>query len=190
MPGFFAVFNFGQRLSFIDTLCLNLLLIALSLLSERTWTTWALGVVFVSQSYVVTVRILSTPTRSHIGIELCTTNALHTLAYQVLPIPVPVLPPPDYRVSRQDLLVPDILFDRSGLLDYHGPGADQDAMLGAPPPYPRRIGFIDDHAVLALVVASPTPPPSPPNGRPNQPYGLQRGSNPHRLDPDNLDALL
>jgi hypothetical protein len=96
MPGFFAAFNFVQRLSFIDTLCLNLFLIALSLLTERTWTTWALGVVFVSQSYVVTVRILSTPTRSHIGIQLRTTNALHTLAYQVLPIPAPVLPPPDY----------------------------------------------------------------------------------------------
>jgi hypothetical protein len=96
MPGFFTVFNFVQRLSFIDTLCLNLLLIALSLLTERTWTTWALGVVYVSQSYVVIVHIRSTPTHLHIGIQLCTTNALHTLAYQVLPIPAPVIPPLDY----------------------------------------------------------------------------------------------
>jgi hypothetical protein len=96
MPGFFTVFNFVQRLSFIDTLCLNLLLIALSLLTERTWTTWALGVVYVSQSYVVIVHIHSTPTHLHIGIQLCTTNALHTLAYQVLPIPAPVIPPLDY----------------------------------------------------------------------------------------------
>jgi hypothetical protein len=190
MPGFFAAFTFVQRLSFIDTLCLNLLLIALSLLTKRTWTTWALRVVFVSQSYVVTVRILSTPTCSHIGIQLRTTNALHTLAYQVLPIPAPILPPPDYQVSRQDLLVQDILFNRSGLPDYNVPGADQDAVLGAPLPYSRRVGFIDDHAVPALVVAPPTPPPSPPNGRPNQPYGLQRGPNPHRLNPHNLDALL
>jgi hypothetical protein len=190
MPGFFAVFTFVQRLSVIDTLCLNLLLIALSLLSKCTWTTWALGVVFVSQSYVVTVCILSTPTCSHIGIQLRTTNALHTLAYQVFPIPAPVLPPPDYRVSRQDLLIQDILFDRSGLPDYHVPGTDKDAVLGVPPPYPRCIGFIDDHAVPALVVAPPTPPPSLPNGRPNQPYGLRRDPNPHRLGPHNLDALL
>ena len=100
MPGFFAAFNFLHRLSFIDFLCLNLLLIALSLLSERTWTTWALSVVFASQSYVVTVRILSSPACRHVGIQLRTTNALHTLAYQVLPIPAPFLPPPDYRVSE------------------------------------------------------------------------------------------
>jgi hypothetical protein len=117
-------------------------------------------------------------------------NALHTLPYQVLSIPAPVLSPPDYQVSRQDSLVEDILFDRSGLSDYHVPGTDQDTVLGALPLHPRCVGFIDDHAVPALVVAPPTPLPSPPNGRPNQSYGLWRDPNPHPSDLHNLDALL
>jgi hypothetical protein len=100
MPGFFTVFNFLHRLSFIDTICLNLLLIGISLLSERTWSTWALGVIVISQSYIVTVGILSSPNHRYIGIQLHTTNALHTLAYQVLPIPTPALPSLAYQVSR------------------------------------------------------------------------------------------
>jgi hypothetical protein len=62
-------------------------------------------VIFVSQSYVIAVDILSIPTCSHIGIQLCTTNTLHILAYQVLQIPAAVLPPLDYRVRIQDPLV-------------------------------------------------------------------------------------
>ena len=53
----------------------------------------------------------------HIGIQIQTTNALHTVAYQVIPIILnwnlfdPNELPPDYQVSCHDLYIGGVLFD-------------------------------------------------------------------------------
>ena len=79
----------------------------------------------------------------HIGIQIWTTNALHTMAYQVIPIILnrnifdPNELPPDYRVSRHDLYIGDILFDPHPPT-IGQPTADEDEVLRAPPPYPER----------------------------------------------------
>ena len=168
MPGFTAAFNFLYTLGFHLTFCLNILLIILTSLNGQPWSTWYLGLLFIGQTYVVVIRIISSPVARHVGIQLRTDEALHTFAYQVLPIlPRRILQPPEYAVSRRDLLVVDILFVDPGLPGYRAPGINEDAQ-GAPPPYMRnRIGYVDDPHIM-VDVAPPTPPGSPPRHIPPQ----------------------
>ena len=87
--------------------------------------------------------------RCHIGIQIWTTNALHTVAYQVIPTVLnrnifdPNELPLDYRVSHHDLHIGDILFD------LHPPAigqptAEEDEILRAPPPYPEQYPQVGD----------------------------------------------
>ena len=78
----------------------------------------------------------------HIGIQVWTTDTLHTLAYQVIPTVLnhrqldPNEFPLDYWVSHHDLYIGDILFDpHSPAIGQ--PTVDEDEVLHAPPPYPK-----------------------------------------------------
>ena len=84
------------------------------------------------------------PTRRHIGVQIWTTDTLHTLAYQVIPTSLNQRTqihedlPLDYWVSHNDLYVEDILFN------YHTPAigppnAAEDEVCPAPPPYRSQV---------------------------------------------------
>ena len=124
---------------------------------------------------MVFIQYMTDNHRCHIGIQIQTTNALHTMAYQVIPIILnrnifdPNELPPDYRVSRHDLYIGDILFDpHPPAIDQ--PTADEDEVLCAPPLYPERYPRIGN------IRANPL------RGQPNihrvirpAPFGLPKG---------------
>ena len=121
-------------------LCLTLLVIVGSVMLGHPGYTRSFALIFIGQTYVIFIRYMTDPHHRHIGIQIRTTNVLHTLAYQVIPTTLnhnqfdPNELPPDYWVSRNNLYIGDILFD------LHPPAigqptADEHEVLHAPPPY-------------------------------------------------------
>ena len=98
-------------------LCLTLLAIVGSVVLGHPGYTRSFALIFIGQTYVVFIQYMTDHHRRHIGIQIQTTNALHTVAYQVIPIILnqnifhPNKLPPDYQVSHHDLYIGDILFD-------------------------------------------------------------------------------
>ena len=124
--------------------CLILLALIGSLVLGNPWYTRSFALILISETYVIVIHYVMNPTRHHIGVQIQTTDALHTLAYQVIPtslnqrIQIAEDLPPDYQVSRRDLYVEDILFDYDtpaiGL-----PNAVEDEVHPAPPPYHSQV---------------------------------------------------
>ena len=65
--------------------CLTILALVGSIVLGDPWLTRSLTVVLISETYVVFIRYVTFPTRRHIGIQIRTTDTIHTLAYQVIP---------------------------------------------------------------------------------------------------------
>ena len=127
-------------------LCLTLVIVGLVMLGHPGYTR-SFALIFMSQSYIVFIQYMTDNHCHHIGIQIQTTNALHTVAYQVIPIILdrnifdPNELPPDYRVSCHDLYIGDILFDQHPLA-IGQPTADEDEVLHAPPPYPEQYPLV------------------------------------------------
>ena len=130
-------------------MCLTLLTLVGSLVIGNPWYTRSFALILISKMYVIFICYVINPTRRHIGVQIWTTDALHTLAYPVIPTSLNQRTqicedlPSDYRVGRNDLYVEDILFD------YHTPAigppnAVEDEVRPAPPPY--RVQVVADTA--------------------------------------------
>ena len=115
------------------------------------------------------------------GVQTCALP-IYTVAYQVIPIILnrnfynPNELPPDYRVSRHDLYIGDILFNPHPPA-IGQPTADEDEVLRAPPPYPERYPHVGDNRANPLRgqlnrhrVIRPAP-----FGLPNGPRGHRHG---------------
>ena len=141
MPNIFSgssvVFVLSHAMFYV---CLTLLTLVGSLVLGNPWYTRSFALILISETYVIFIHYVTNPTRHHIGVQIWTTDALHTLAYQVIPTSLNRRTqqiedlPQDYRVSCNDLYVEDILFD------YHAPAigppnAVEDEVRPAPPPY-------------------------------------------------------
>ena len=124
--------------------CLTLLALIGSLVLGNPWYTRRFALILISETYVIFIRYVTNSMRRHIGVQIRTTDALHTLAYQVIPTSLNRKTqqiedlPQDYRVSHNDLYVEDILFD------YHTTAvglshAAEDEVRPAPPPYHRQV---------------------------------------------------
>ena len=76
-----------------------------SIVTGDPWLTRSLTLILIGETYVVFIRYVTAPTRCHIGIQIRTTDAIHTVAYQVIPTSLnrhqynSQTLPPDYRVS-------------------------------------------------------------------------------------------
>ena len=120
-------------------LCLTFLAIIGSVVLGYTRS---FALIFIGQTYVIFIQYMTDDHRRHIGIQIRTTNVLHTVAYQVIPIILnqnifdPNELPLDYRVSRHNLYIGDILFDPHPPA-IGQPTADEDEVLHAPPLYPE-----------------------------------------------------
>ena len=149
-------------------ICLTVMALAGSIVTGDPWLTRSLTLILISETYMVLIWYVTSPTRHHIGIQIRTTDAIHTLAYQVIPTSLNrhqfnrLNLPSDYRVSRDDLYVGDILFDPDvpalGL-----PDAEDIEVLRAPPPYPAPV------RPLAEAARDPLP------NLGNRPFGLPTG---------------
>ena len=124
-------------------ICLTAMALAGSIVTGDPWLTRSLTLILIGETYVVFIRYVTAPTRRHIGIQIRTTDAIHTLAYQVIPTSLnrhqytSRTLPSDYRVSRDDLYVGDILFDPDvPVLDL--PNLEIVEVPRAPPPYPAQ----------------------------------------------------
>ena len=67
-------------------LCLTLLAIIGSVVLGHPGYTRSFALIFIGQSYIVFIRYMTDNHCRHIGIQIQTTNVLHTVAYQVIPI--------------------------------------------------------------------------------------------------------
>ena len=65
--------------------CLTLLALVGSLVLGNPWYTRSFALILISETYIIFIRYVTNPTRCHIGVQIRTTDALHTLAYQVIP---------------------------------------------------------------------------------------------------------
>ena len=98
-------------------LCLTLYVIVRSIVLGNPGFSRSFILIFIGQTYIVFIRYMTDNHHCHIGIQVWTTDTLHTLAYQMIPTSVnrrniePRDIPLDYRVSQDDLLVEDILFN-------------------------------------------------------------------------------
>ena len=83
-------------------LCLTLLAIVGSVVLGHPGYTRSFALIFIGQTYVIFIRYMTDDHCRHIGIQIQTTNALHTMAYQAIPIILnrnifdPDELPPDY----------------------------------------------------------------------------------------------
>ena len=149
MPNIFSgssvVFVLSHAMFYV---CLTLLALVGSLVLGNPWYTRSFSLILISEMYVIFIRYVTNPTRRHIGMQIWTTDALHTLAYQVIPTSLNQRTqqvedlPQDDRVSHNNLYVEDILFD------YHTPAnglpnAAEDEVCPAPPPYRRNQVLLD-----------------------------------------------
>ena len=122
--------------------CLTLCVLVGSLVLGNPWCTRSFARILISEMYIIFIWYVMNPTRRHIGIQIWTTDAIHTVAYQVIPtllnqnIHNRQDLPPDYRVSRNNLYVEDIPFDYNPPTIGH-PNADENEVLRALPPYPN-----------------------------------------------------
>ena len=121
-------------------ICLTMMVLTGSIVTGDPWLTRSLTLILIDETYVVFIQYVTAPTRRHIGIQIRTTDTIHTLAYQMIPTSLnrhqymPATLPSDYRVSRDDLYVGDILFDP----DVPTIDIDHVGMIEvphAPPPY-------------------------------------------------------
>ena len=118
MPNIFSgssvVFVLSHAMFYV---CLTLLALVGSLVLGNPWYTRSFALILISKTYIIFIHYVTNPMRCHIGVQIRTTDALHTLAYQVIPTSLNQRTqeledlPPDYQVSRRDLYVEDILFD-------------------------------------------------------------------------------
>ena len=186
MPLIFSGSNILMVLSnAVFYLCLTLLANVGSVTLGHPGYTRSFALIFIGQSYIVFIRYMTDDNRRHIGVQIRTTNALHTVAYLVIPIILnrnfynPNELPPDYRVSRHNLYIGDILFDPHPPA-IGQPTADEDEVLRAPPPYPERYPLVN-------------PLRGQPNGQPMMrpgPFGLPngpRGRRPGRISDAEVD---
>ena len=110
--------------------------------------------------YVIFIHYVTNPTRHHIGVQIRTTDAIHTLAYQVIPTSLNRRTqqienlPQDYRVSCNDLYVEDILFN-SHTPTIGLPNAVENEVRPAPPPYVQRIGAARAHLPRGVELNQP-----------------------------------
>ena len=65
--------------------CLTLLTLVGSLVLGNPWYTRSFALILISEMYVIFISYVTNPTRCHIGMQIQTTDTLHTLAYQVIP---------------------------------------------------------------------------------------------------------
>ena len=139
--------------------CLTLLTLVGSLVLGNPWYTRNFALIIISEMYIIFIRYVTNPTRHHIGVQIRTTDALHTLAYQVIPTSLNRRTqqvedlPQDYQVSRNDLYVEDILFvyqtPANGL-----PNMVEDEVHPALPPYWCNQVLLD--AAQCMEAARPT----------------------------------
>ena len=66
-------------------MCLTLLALVGSLVLGNPWYTRSFALILISETYIIVICYVTNPTRRHIGVQIRTTDALHTLAYQVIP---------------------------------------------------------------------------------------------------------
>ena len=66
-------------------MCLTVLALVGSIVLGDPWLTRSLTIVLISETYMVFIRYVTSPLRCHIGVQIRTTDATHTLAYQVIP---------------------------------------------------------------------------------------------------------
>ena len=123
-------------------MCLTLLAIVGSVVLGHPGYTRSFAMIFIGQSYIVFIWYMTDAHCHHIGIQIRTTNVLHTLAYQVIPTTLnhrqfdPNKLPLDYQVSCHNLYIRDILFNPHPPA-IGQPTADGGGVLCAPPPYPE-----------------------------------------------------
>ena len=174
-------------------LCLTLLAIIGSVVLGHPGYTRSFALIFIGQTYVVFIRYMTDDHRCYIGIQIRATNALHTVAYQVIPIILnrnifdPNELPPDYRVSCHDLYIGNILFDPHPPA-IGQPTADEDEVLRAPPPY------LEQYPLVGNIRTNPL------RGQPNRhqvirpaPFGLPngpRGCCPGRISDAEVNSVL
>ena len=131
-------------------LCLALLAVIGSVVLGHPGYTRSFTLIFIGQTYIVFIQYMTDDHYHHIGIQIQTTNMLHTMAYQVIPIVLnynifdPNELPPDYQVSHHDLYIGDILFEPHPPA-IGQPTADEDEVLRTPPPYPEQYPRVEDN---------------------------------------------
>ena len=141
MPNIFSglsiVFVLGHAMFYM---CLTLLTLVGSLVLGNPRYTRSFALILISETYIIFICYVTNPMRRHIGVQIQTTDTLHTLAYQVVPTllnqNIHNLKdlPPDYQVSCRDLYMEDVLFD------FHTPAIGppnvvEDEVHPAPPPH-------------------------------------------------------
>ena len=194
MPNIFlgssVVFVLSHAMFYV---CLTLLVLIGSLVLGNPWYIRSFTLILISKTYVTFIRYVTNPTRRHIGVQIRTTNALHTLAYQVIPTSLNQRTqqiedlPQDYRVSCNDLYVEDILFN------YHTPtnglpNAVEDEVHPAPPPYRCNQVLLD--AAQRMEAARAHLPRGVVPNQPLfniQPFGLPTGV---RREPENPEGAI
>ena len=67
-------------------LCLTLLVIVGSVVLGHPGYIRSFALIFIGQTYIVFIQYMTDNHHRHIGIWIQTSNALHTAAYQVIPI--------------------------------------------------------------------------------------------------------
>ena len=173
--------------------CLTLLALVGSLVLGNPWYTRSFALILISEMYVIFIHYVTNPMRRHIGVQIRTTDALHTLAYQVIPTSLNRRTqqvedlPQDYQGSRNDLYVEDILFN------YHTPAnglpnAVEDEVHPAPPPYQRNQALLD--AALHMEAARAHPPRGVVPNQPIiavHPFGLPTGV---QREPENPEGAI
>ena len=158
MPNIFS----GSSIVFVLShtmfyMCLTLLALIGSLVLGNLWYTRSFALILISKTYVIFICYVTNPTRRHIGMQIRTTDTIHTLAYQVIPTSLNRRTqncedlPPDYQVSCHDLYVEDILFN------YHLPAIGQPNAEEDEVPRPEAVGVrkrgkrtIDSSTALSL----------------------------------------
>ena len=173
--GYSVVFVLSHTMFYVH---LTLLVLVGSLVLGNPWYTRSFALILISETYVICIHYVTNPTRCHIGVQIWTTDVLHTLAYQVIPTSLDRGTqeledlPLDYRVSRRDLYVEDILFD------YHLPAIGQpnaeevEAARPALPPYWCNQVLLD--AVQRMEAARAHLPRGVVPNINVQPFGVQR----------------
>ena len=155
--------------------------LCLGILAKPGPSPWSL---LVNLICIVFIQYMTDAHRCHIGIQIWTTNMLHTLAYQVIPTMLncrqfdPNELPPDYWVSCHDLYIGDILFNHYPPA-IGQPTADEDEVLHAPPSYPEWYPLAEVNCAISpnqgqlnrKWVVRPSP-----FGLPNGPRGCRWGN--------------
>ena len=166
-------------------LCLTLLVIIGSVVLGHPGYTRFFAMIFISQSYIVFIWYMTDAHRYHIGIQVWTTDVLHTLGYQVIPttlnhrqLPDPCELSLDYWVSHNNLLFEDMLFNQNPPA-IGKPHVKKDEVLCAPPTYLEQYNHPLMEANCALFLTHRGQLNLNWDERPVRPYGLSNGPSAH-----------